>query len=257
MKIHLLFKKEDIDRQKTLETKVVVIFDILLATSTIATALEFGAKEVIPVLNGAEAIAEANARENGSYVLVGEYLGKTIDGFLSPYPMELKEKIKGKTVILSTTNGTIALKNASGAKTVYASSILNSKAVADQILTDYKGETILLVCSGSSNHFNVEDFIGAGYFIDCLIRHSGRGIDITDAAFAAHQFFQSNQKNVISILKRSRVGQMLTNAGFEKEIEFIAQESLFNTVPYLADTKRIVAIHHDTTYIKRTHPNHY
>jgi 2-phosphosulfolactate phosphatase len=249
LKIHLLLKKEDIDRQKMLENKVAVVFDILLATSTVTSALEFGAKEIIPVLDGAEAQAEAKGRTEGSYVLVGEYQGKTIDGFLSPNPLELKEKIQGKTVILSTTNGTVALKNSSGAKAVYSASILNSRAVADHILKDYKGETIIVVCSGSSNEFNVEDFFGAGYFIDCLTELYGESANLTDPAFAAHQFYRTNKENGADILKRSRVGQMLSQFGFEKEIEFISQESLFEVVPFLIDKKRIVPVRNDSVYI--------
>lgn len=249
LKIHLLLKKEDIDRQKMLENKVAVVFDILLATSTVTSALEFGAKEVIPVLDEAEAQAEAKGRAEGSYVLVGEYQGKTIDGFLSPNPLELKERIQGKTVILSTTNGTVALKNSSGANAVYAVSILNSRAVADHILKDYKGETIIVVCSGSSNEFNVEDFFGAGYFIDCLTDLYGESTNLTDPAFAAHKFYQTNNENGADILKRSRVGQMLSQSGFEKEIEFISQESLFDVVPFLIDKKRIVPVRNDSVYI--------
>lgn len=133
-KIHLLLKKEELDQQKVKDNKIVIVFDILLATSTISSALEFGAKEVIPVLNGREAQKEVIGRQEGSYVLVGEYEGKTLDGFLSPNPLELRERISGKTVILSTTNGTVALKGASSAKTVYAASLVNNQAVASYVL---------------------------------------------------------------------------------------------------------------------------
>ncbi|WP_409292841.1 2-phosphosulfolactate phosphatase [Peribacillus sp. SCS-37] len=242
LKVHLLLKKEEIDKEKMQENKLAVVFDILLATSTVTSALEFGAKEVIPVLNGSEAQLEAQGREKDSFVLVGEYQGKTIDGFLSPNPLELKEKIQGKTVILSTTNGTVALKNSSGANAVYAASILNSEAVANHILQDYKGETIIVVCSGSSQEFNVEDFYGAGCFIDCLVRSCTDEVDLTDSAFAAHQFYKTNKEKGKNILKSSRVGQMLSQAGFEKEIEFVSQEGFFQSVPRLVNRKRIIPV---------------
>lgn len=82
-KIHLLLKKEEIDEQKISENKVAVVFDILLATSTITSALEFGAKQVIPVLNGTDAEKIASTMNGEDCVLVGEYQGKTIDGFLN------------------------------------------------------------------------------------------------------------------------------------------------------------------------------
>lgn len=242
MKIHLLLKKEEIDKQKMSDNKIAVVFDVLLATSTISSALEFGAKEVIPVLDGKAAEQEADGREKGSFVLVGEYQGKTIDGFLSPNPLELKEKIEGKSVILSTTNGTVALKNSSDATAVYAASLMNSKAVANHILKDYKGETIVVVCSGSSNEFNVEDFHGAGCFIDCLIKQYGKECFLTDSAYAAHSFYNAHNRNSDDILKSSRVGRMLTKYGFGKEIEFVSNENIFATVPLLCNKNRIIAV---------------
>ena len=242
MKIHLLLKKEDIDKEKMAHHKIAVVFDVLLATSTITSALEFGAKEVIPVLDGKAAELEASGRKKDSYVLVGEYQGKTIDGFLSPNPLELKEKIEGKSVILSTTNGTVALKNSAHANAVYAVSLMNCEAVANHIVNDYQGETIVVVCSGSSNEFNVEDFQGAGCFIDCLIKQYGKEFFLTDSAYAAHSFYCAHNRNSDDILKSSRVGRMLSKHGFEKEIEFVSQQNIYTKVPMLVDKKRIIAV---------------
>jgi acetyl esterase len=248
MKIHLLLKKEDIDKQKMADNKIAAVFDVLLATSTITSALEFGAKEVIPVLDGKEAEKEAKGSKKEHFVLVGEYQGKTIDGFLSPNPLELREKIKGKSVILSTTNGTVALKNSAEAKAVYAVSLMNCKAVANHILKDYRGETIVVVCSGSSNEFNVEDFHGAGCFIDCLIKEYDKEFILTDSAYAAHSFYHAHNQNSDDILKDSRVGRMLSKHGFDQEIEFVAQQNIFTTVPMLMDRKRIIDVSNDSVY---------
>lgn len=239
-KVHLLLKKEEIDHYKIKENKAAVIFDILLATSTITAALEFGAKEVIPVLNGEEALKEAAGREEGSFVLVGEYLGKTIDGFLSPNPTELKEKLSGKTVILSTTNGTVALKKSAEANSVYAASILNGNAVAEHLKKHFKDETIVLICSGSSGEFNVEDFYGAGYFVDCLTSGTEGDWELTDSSFAAHQFYLAHKEMGEQILKESRVGRMLSRYGFAEEVEFISQESVFQVVPILKNRKSLI-----------------
>jgi 2-phosphosulfolactate phosphatase len=239
-KIHLLLKKEEIDEQKISKNKVAVIFDILLATSTISSALEFGAKQVIPVLNGTEGESMASKLNGEDCVLVGESQGRTIDGFLSPNPLELKDKLMGKTVILSTTNGTVAIKKSSGAKTVYAASILNSQSVVEHLLDNHpNNETIVLVCAGSSGEFNVEDFYGAGYFIECLEKASPTELELTDAAFAAHQFYKGTSQNGEKILRQSRIGTKLAQYGFEKEVSFISQESLFANVPLLVDQTQI------------------
>lgn len=201
---------------------------------------------MIPVLDGKAAKQEATGRKKDSFVLVGEYQGKTIDGFLSPNPIELKEKIKGKSVILSTTNGTVALKNSADANAVYAASLLNCKAVANHILKDYQGETVVIVCSGSSNQFNVEDFHGAGCFIDCLIKQYDKEFFLTDSAYAAHSFYHAHNINSNDILKASRVGRMLSKHGFDEEIEFVSQQNIFKTVPLLLDKKRIIAVPNDS-----------
>ncbi|WP_408010408.1 2-phosphosulfolactate phosphatase [Pseudalkalibacillus sp. A8] len=243
MKIHLLLKKEEIDQEK-MRDKVAVTFDILLATSTITAALEFGAREVIPVLNGIEAVEESQGREEGSFVLVGEYQGVTIEGFLSPNPKALKEKVDGKIVILSTTNGTVAIRRSNTAKAVYTSSLLNNQAVAEQILNHHPEETIVLVCAGSSGEFNVEDFYGAGHFIDRIAAWSDHPLELTDSAYAAHTFYQGNRHDGAEILKKARIGQMLLRYGFEEEINFVAQDNLFQVIPRFDQNSRIVGRKH-------------
>ena len=81
-KIHVLLKKEELEQEKINNEKIVVVFDILLATSTITTLLAHGANEVIPVLNFEEAISEEKQRNDENVLKVGEYRGKPIDGFL-------------------------------------------------------------------------------------------------------------------------------------------------------------------------------
>lgn len=240
-KIHLLLKKEEIDQHKIKDNKIVIVFDILLATSTISSALEFGAKEVVPVLDGLEAQKEAAGRPDGSYALVGEYQGKTLDGFLSPNPLELKEQIAGKTVILSTTNGTVALKGSASAKTIYAASLLTNRSIADHVLKHMEEETILIVCAGSSGEFSVEDFYGAGHFIDCLVGEDMENWEMTDSAFAARQFFLGNKEKGKAVLRESRVGRMLTKYGYDKEIDFVSHKNLFKIVPVLIGNRIVNA----------------
>ncbi|MET3194779.1 2-phosphosulfolactate phosphatase [Gottfriedia sp. OAE603] len=240
-KIHLLMKKEEMNQQKLSGNKTVVVFDILLATSTITATLEFGAKEVIPVLNGKEAVEISEGIKNNEVILIGEYNGATLDGFHSPNPLALRSVVNGKTIILSTTNGTIALKNAQAAKKVYAASILNSNSVVNHIRQTYDDETIVLVCAGSFGHFNMEDFYGAGYFIDCLISESIQ-LEMTDASLAALHFYRSFKGKELEILAESRVGKMMMNFGFEAELHFVSQKSIFNVVPMLENGKRIVDV---------------
>lgn len=238
-KLHLLMKKEDIDEDKLNQDKIAVIFDVLVATSTITAALYYGAKEVIPVLNEEDAKKEAKGREKASFVLVGEYEGRTIEGFLDPNPLRLKEVINGKTMILSTTNGTVAVRKATRAKKVYICSILNGQSVADTMKVGHKNETIILICSGSSGQFCIEDFYGAGYFLDCLMGDANQNWELTDAAQAALLFYRGTPSGV-EVLRSSRVGQMLLNYGFRDDIDHVAQRGIMPISPYLKDKKVIV-----------------
>lgn len=231
VKVHLILKKEDINEQEMSNGKIAVVFDVLLATSTITTALQFGAKEVIPVLNGGDARKAGEGLEKDEFVLVGEYEGKTIEGFLDPNPLALRDHIKGKTVILSTTNGTVAIQKSKNANHVYACSLLNGQAVAEHVLQVRKDETIVIVCSGSSGQFCLEDFFGAGYFLDCLIKLNE--LDLTDAARAALMFYKSYQNHSIQTLTDTRVGQMLEKYGYHEEIEFVSQFGVFSVLPIL------------------------
>lgn len=231
-KCHLLMKKEDID-ERQLDGKIAVVFDVLLATSTITAALFEGAREVIPVLDGEHALKEAESRKDDRYILAGEYEGLTIDGFLSPSPLQLKEKVKDQTMILATTNGTVAIHQAMAAKKVYVASMLNGDAVAEEIKKNHPDETVVLICSGSAGRFNLEDFYGAGYFIDCLVARAGDDTDLTDAARTALYFYRGNSDDPAEMLAQSKVGKMLSRFGFREDIRFVSQRGIFPVVPYL------------------------
>ena len=172
-KVHVLTKKEELDSVRV-PGKVVIVLDILFATTTMVTALAHGAKEVIPVLDEAAARTQAQGLEKGLYVLAGELYAETLPGFAHPAPLALLEHgIEGKTLIYSTTNGTVAMMQPARAARVYCGALLNARALAAHILARHPRETVLIVCSGSGNNFNFEDFYGAGYFVECFLEHAG------------------------------------------------------------------------------------
>ncbi|MBX4163178.1 MULTISPECIES: 2-phosphosulfolactate phosphatase [Priestia] len=234
-KVHVILKKEELLAEK-LEGKTVVIFDVLLATSTIAAALQQGAIEVIPVKNEEEARNKAKTYKPDEIALVGEYRGKTIEGFFDPNPSTLKH-VQHKTVILSTTNGTVAIHNAEKAKHVYAASLLNGEAVAGAVCQPSQDETVLLVCSGSSDRFCLEDLYGAGYFISCLLQL--KTFYLTDAAKAALLLYEAYEHSPVEILKHSAVGEMLTQYGFLDEIGFVSRKNVYSVVPKVVKKKLV------------------
>jgi 2-phosphosulfolactate phosphatase len=232
-KVHVLFRREDLDMVK-LEGKVVVVLDVLFATSTMVTVLAYGASAAIPTLDEAHARAEAKLLRKGSYVLSGELLAETIDGFASPTPLALVEHgVEGKTVIYATTNGTVALKHSAAAAHVFAGALLNAAAVVRYIAARHHEGTILIVCSGSMGNPNLEDMYGAGYFVELVARELGENRDFSDSAIAARALFHSEPAE--SALFRSRVGKMMQERGLTHEVKHAAQLSRFDVVPKLMD----------------------
>ena len=231
-KIHVLLKKEELDAQR-LEGKVVVVLDILFATSSIVTALAHGASEVIPTLDGRAALEAAKQFPEGSYVLSGELNADTLPGFVHPTPKALlAEGIAGRRLIYCTTNGTVALAKSAGAAHVYAAALLNGRAVVERIVTQHPDSTILIVCSGSADNFNLEDFYGAGYLVS-LFHHRATDAEFSDAALAAQLLH--DHCDGLDALRRARVGRMMLARRLDAEVTFAAQESCYDVVPLLQD----------------------
>jgi 2-phosphosulfolactate phosphatase len=236
-RIHVLGRKEDLDAVR-LPGKVVIVLDVLFATSTIVAALGHGAPSVIPALDEAAARAESASHAPGSYVLAGELYAETLPGFAPPTPLALVEHgVAGKHVIYSTTNGTVALQSAGEADHVYAAALLNGRAVVDHVLARHPDRTILILCSGSLGNFNLEDFYGAGYLVQLLAERLGEQADFSDAARVARTLFRSGDP--VPTLTDCRVGRMMTERGLAHEIAYAAQLSALAVVPRL-EAGRIV-----------------
>ena len=209
-----------------------IVLDVLFATSTIIHALHSGVAEVIPTLDEASArnIAKNYRRENT--VLAGELYGETIPGFSHPAPLSLaQEELDEKTLIYSTTNGTVAIRQSLGADEIFVGALINAESLVEHITSTYPEKTILIVCSGSMGSPNLEDTCGAGYFVELLrYRLKDAGADaFSDAAETARLVFKSEPSSE-SLLK-SRVGRMMTARGMTEEVRFAANLSSHQIVP--------------------------
>jgi len=232
-KIHVLLKKEELDHQR-LPGKVVIVLDILFATTSIVTALAHGAKEVAPALNGEAALAESRKRPPSSYILSGELNADTLPGFVHPTPLALmREPLADRAVLYCTTNGTVALHKSRAADHVYAAALVNGQAVVEHIVRNHGDETVLIVCSGSADNFNLEDFYGAGHLVSLLRQQDPSRYEFTDAALAAGLLYEHG--DAVECLNRSRVGRMMLARQLADEIRFAAQKDCFSVVPVLID----------------------
>lgn len=238
-KVHVLFRKEDLDDLRV-EGKVIVVLDILFATSTIVAAFEHGATDVIPTLDEWGARARAAELPEGSFVASGELNAETLPGFAAPTPLALVgHGVTGKTVVYSTTNGTVAVQKSLGAAHVYAGAMLNGEALVERLERDHPDETVILLCSGSAGNVNLEDMVGAGYLVDLFAERLTGSRDLSDAALAALHLYRG--VDPLDALMRSRVGRMMLERRLEHEVEYAARRSVIGAVPKLEGDRLRIA----------------
>jgi 2-phosphosulfolactate phosphatase len=230
-KVHVLTRKEELEAVRV-PGKVVVVIDILFATTTMVAALAHGATEIVPVLDEAAARAEDQRRGRGACVLAGELYAETLPGFAHPAPLSLlAHGISGRPVIYSTTNGTVAMSLAAGASRVYCGALLNAARLSQHIASHHAGETVLLVCSGSGGNLNFEDLYGAGCFVERLAGALGANADLSDAARAALTVYRHSP--LPQSLLECRLGRMMVARGLRHEVEFACRTDAFPVVPAL------------------------
>ena len=227
--LHVLVRREDVDASR-LQGRVVVVIDVLFATSTIVHALAAGASSVYPAFDDVDANHAAAARPGA--VVAGEYLARTLPEHAPATPLALAACLsEGSELVYFTTNGTRAIAACLGAEAVYAGALTNAAALAAHIAATHPGSPVLLVCAGSVGRFCLEDFIGAGHLVRAL-RASG-GYAPTDAALAAA--LAVGGADIGQLLNASRVGRMLSRAGLDDEIAHAAACDSSMVVPVLRD----------------------
>lgn len=217
------------------EEYIVVIIDIFRATSSICYGIENGAEAIIPVSQVEECAAY---REKGiEYMLAAERNGSVVEGFdfgNSPFSYT-KEKVAGKTVVLTTTNGTHALHLSRAAKKIVIGSFLNLTALCNWLKT--QNEHILLVCAGWKNNFNLEDTMFAGAVVDQLKQNASYVLD--DPAIAANDIYDLGKNDISAYLSKTSHGERLKKLGIEKDIEFCLNVDITTAIPVLNGEKLV------------------
>lgn len=217
--------------------KIVVIIDVFRATSTIAAALHNGATEVIPVASVQECIEIGAACENG--ITAGERDGQIAPGLAygnspSEYPASF---VAGKTLVLTTTNGTRLLHMVKGASAIITGSFLNLQAVCNYLLAQQKD--VLLACAGWKDRFNLEDTLFAGAVADKLQQHF---LIHCDSALAAIRLHQQSAGNYLDFLKDGSHYRRLSAYGLQADMAYCASPDLHPVVPVLEG--RVLRIFH-------------
>ena len=215
-KLQVSFTPQEFEAFKPadLADTICVVFDIFRATSTIVTALANGAKQVIPVNDIPQAMEMHRLHQHA--LLAGEREGVritakltgSVDFDLGNSPREfVRETVQDKTIIITTTNGSRALKACESSSLCLAASFLNLSSTAE-LIAKTSSKRCLLVCSGTGEKTAYEDVLGAGAMIECLLRFENE-FSLTDSAFIALQTYQHSISNISEAVKYSQNGRRL------------------------------------------------
>lgn len=210
----------------------VVVIDILRATSTIVQALSAGAKSIYPVSSIEDALRLANTFGRDEVLLCGERRCLPIEGFdLGNSPREFtRDRVGGKTLVMSTTNGTAAMSLTTGASRVYIGSLLNLGAIVDELVSG-SAEPVFL-CSGRERHFALEDAVCAGLMAQRLMKARSAEWVLNDGARAAISLAQSFGASE-ELFRTTAGGRAIADAGLEEDLPFCAQADLHDVLPIL------------------------
>jgi 2-phosphosulfolactate phosphatase len=228
MKINTLLSPLNVD-ELYFTNKTTIVIDVLRATTTIVTALNNGAKEIIPVGSIEFAMKVSGDTFSGQTLLAGERNTKKIDGFsLGNSPLEyVHEVVNGKTIVLFTTNGSKAIVKAKYSSKLLISSFLNASCIAQELTGS---DEVVIMCSGNNGLFSFEDSVCAGDLI-AELKELNEDIKLDDASKTCYLLFKKNKKRLKKMLMETEHGIKLLESGFKKDIVYSTQKNIFDVIP--------------------------
>ena len=207
---------------------ICVVIDVLRATSAICSGIENGISRIIPV----DSVEGALELKNKGYIAAAERNGQIVEGFdfgNSPYSF-MNPKLKGKEVVLTTTNGTKAIHTAKDMETLVIGSLSNLDALSAWLIKQNK--PTLLLCSGWKDKFNLEDTICAGALIEALL-DSGQFVAEEDSSVAAKFIYLSAKENIFSFLKASSHRKRLRKLNLNEDVKYCLTPNTVHAIPIL------------------------
>lgn len=213
--------------------KVVVIIDILRATSCMTTAIAHGIKSLIPVAT----LEECKALQKKGYIAAAERDGKMAEGFdLGNSPFSYMNKnLVGKTIGVTTTNGTQAIVRSRDAEEVVIGSFLNKTALINYL--NSQPNDVLLLCAGWKGKINLEDTLFAGSVIEGL---KDSFVSENDAAITAHSLYQFAKNDMLGFLSNSSHVRRLKGLNIHKDIEFCLTSDVYQAIPVLRGNELVM-----------------
>ena len=231
MRLDIFLTPGELSSSDILDRPVVVI-DILRASSSIVQALSAGAKSIYPVASIEEALRLANTFGRDDVLLCGERRCLPIEGFdLGNSPREfVRERVEGKTLVMSTTNGTHLMSMTGGASRVLIGSLLNLGAVVEELVR-MEAEPVL-ICSGRDKHFALEDASCAGVMATRLMEARPGEWELNDGALAALALAREFPPDE-ELFETTAAGKAVRGAGLGEDLAFCARVDTLEIVPVL------------------------
>ncbi len=215
-----LFHKDD---------AIVVVIDVFRATSAIVTAFYNGVAKMIPV----SSVEEALEYQKNGFMAAAERNGEMIEGFElgnSPFGY-MNSKVKGKTIAISTTNGTQAIEVSRKASKIVVGSFLNIDVLCEYLMEQNKD--VILLCAGWKNKFNIEDTVFAGAVVNKLTNGT-TSIEITcDSAIAANHLYSIAKDDLFAFLGNSSHRNRLAKLDLERDIKYCLTPNLCPVIPIM------------------------
>jgi 2-phosphosulfolactate phosphatase len=228
------------DIEQRLSGKTLVIIDVLRASTTICQALKSGARAVIPALGPSEAAEMRSKIGLETTLLGGERNGVKIDNFdLGNSPYEYTEdKVKGKTVIFTTSNGTKGYNRAASSKLIITGALVNISCVVQRAAQ--AGQDLVILCSGQDGDFSIEDTLCGGMLLHKLQAEEKIELELNDASSLALLLYRSNSRSLNQTIARGEHGRYLAKIGFEKDVVLATQIDSLLVLPILKDSRIIL-----------------
>ncbi len=225
--------------------KVAVVIDVIRASTVIVEALSRGARAIYPTVATEDAIALAQTLGRDEALLCGERRGLRVDGFdLGNSPRDFSaERVRGKQLVMSTTNGTRSLRACQGARRVFILAFTNVQAVVERVSAlaeEARTLKVVVVCAGKEGRFALDDAVCAGLLIDGLRQSVGEGTAAeptvmldegsTVAVHLAEAFPVTEQ-----FLQTTAAGSALMEIGLGEDLAWCARLNQATVVPEMED----------------------
>lgn len=217
--------------------RIVAIIDVLRASTSIAIALANGAKAIIPTESSEEAVIRAKNFARSEVRLAGERRMHPIPGFdFGNSPRDFtREAVEGKTILMTTTNGTPALLGVQGARDVVVASYVNFSAVLALLRAGLRGGAeVAIICAGRDRQFSLEDAACAGRYARHITKRLAN-IHVNDGARASMYLDGRYRDDQRRLFEDSAHGAALIEAGYEADLAVCGAVDSTPVVPVYAD----------------------